>query len=132
MTLFSYGSLVFPEVMRAVTGRSFAHEPGRLFGWRRTRFRARTYPGIQADAAASTPGTLWHGIDLRSAQRLDCFETSDYERRILPVRAASGAELQAHVYVVRAESLHLLSQEPWERPRFARESLAGFLRRLRR
>ena len=132
MALFSYGSLVFPEVMRAVTGRSFAHEPARLFGWRRTLFRGRTYPGIRADAAVSTPGTLWHGVDPRSAERLDRFETSDYERRVLRVRIAGGAEREAHVYVVRAGSLAQLSQQPWERSRFARESLAGFLRALRR
>lgn len=131
MRLFSYGSLEFAEVMRAVTGRSFAHEPARLFGWRRNCFRGQIFPGVRADPAATTPGTLWHGIDARSAQRLDAFETRAYERRTLPVRTAQG-ELEAEVYVVRADSLALLSHAPWERARFARESLAPFLRGLRR
>ena len=118
--------------MRAVTGRSFGHEPARLFGWRRTCFRGRSYPGIRADSAASTSGTLWHGIDPHAAELLDRFETADYERRTLPVRTARGSEVEADVYVVRTASLHLLSHEPWERARFARESLDAFLRALRR
>ena len=131
MTLFCYGSLVFAEVMRAVTGRSFAHEPARLFGWRRTCFRGRVFPGIQPHAGGSTSGTLWRGIDARSAQLLDAYETSAYERVRLPARTSAG-EVPADVYVVRANARHLLSQAPWTPESFARDSLAEFLRALRR
>jgi gamma-glutamylcyclotransferase (GGCT)/AIG2-like uncharacterized protein YtfP len=131
VTLFCYGSLVFAEVMRAVTGRSFPHEPARLFGWRRTRFRGLSFPGIQPHGEGSTSGTLWRGIDTRSAQLLDAYETAAYERIALPVRTSAG-EVRADVYVVRPEARHLLSQAPWTPEAFARDSLAEFLRALRR
>jgi len=131
VNLFSYGSLEFAEVMRAVTGRSFAHEPARLFGWRRVRFRGRPYPGIEPCARATVAGTLWRGIDAASAARLDAFEGAAYARVQLPVRAG-GADRAADVYVVCEDSRPLLSDEPWDKAAFARESLARFLRALAR
>src|SRR5262245_64477881 len=110
MTLFCYGSLEFAEVMRAVTGRSFAHARARLGGWERRRLRGRSYPGLRPHAGASTAGTLWQGIDPGSAARLDRFEGALYERRTLPVRAAGGLA-DAEVYVIREEHLGELSAE---------------------
>ena len=131
MTLFCYGSLEFAEVMRWVTGRSFAHGPARLEGWVRLRVRGRSYPGLRTRARACTPGTLWRGIDEVSAARLDRFEGALYEPRPLPVRTASG-KVTAQVYVVRDARRSELSNEPWDKARFARESLAEFLRALSR
>jgi len=130
VTLFCYGSLEFAEVMRAVTGRAFAHERARLDGWERRRFRGRSFPGLRARAGASTSGTVWHGIDARSAARLDAFEGALYERRGLTVRTNGGLAV-ADVYVTSADHLDQLSNEPWDPLRFARETLPTFLRSLR-
>jgi len=132
VTLFCYGTLVFPEVMRAVTGRSFAHEPARLAGWVRLHFRGRPYPGLRARLGGSTPGVLWHGVDAASSARLDRFEGALYERRTLRVRTARGADVAAQVYVVAETELGRLSSQPWEPSRFARESLRDFLRAITR
>lgn len=132
MTLFCYGSLEFAEVMRAVTGRSFAHEPARLEGWLRVRVRGRAYPGLRPRPRACTPGTLWRGIDEVSAARLDRFEGALYQRRALPVRAKPGVVVTAQVYVVPEERRSELSNEPWDKARFARDSLAEFVRALSR
>ena len=126
MTFFTYGSLEFAAVMRAVTGRSFAHERARLDGWVRLRIRGAEYPGIRPRRGASTPGTLWRGVDPESAARMDAFESSLYERRSLPVRSAAGESLDALVYAIRPEHYGELSHEPWDKARFARESLAAF------
>jgi gamma-glutamylcyclotransferase (GGCT)/AIG2-like uncharacterized protein YtfP len=130
VTLFCYGSLEFAEVMRRVTGRTFAHEPARLEGWVRLRFRGRAFPGLRPRSWACTPGTLWRGIDEASAARLDRFEGALYERRALPVRARSGVTVTAQVYVTASERRGDLSHEPWDRARFVRKSLAEFLRAL--
>jgi gamma-glutamylcyclotransferase (GGCT)/AIG2-like uncharacterized protein YtfP len=132
MELFCYGSLEFPAVMRAVTGRSFPHERARLDGWVRLRIRGADYPGIRPRAGASTPGTLWRDLDADSLARLDRFETALYERLVLPVRTASGESLDAQVYAIRSEHRRELSNQPWDRARFARESLAAFVRALTR
>lgn len=130
MLLFSYGSLMFSEVMCAVTGRSFAHEPARLTGWVRLRIRGGGFPGVRARAWASTSGVLWRGIDERSFGRLDGFETWHYERRTLSVRTGAGEDVRAEVYVIAERHLGELTQEPWDPQRFARVTLRPFVRTL--
>jgi gamma-glutamylcyclotransferase (GGCT)/AIG2-like uncharacterized protein YtfP len=132
VTLFCYGSLEFAEVMRWVTRRSFPHEPARLAGWVRLRLRGRSYPGLRPRAWASTPGTLWRGIDEVSAARLDAFEGALYQRRALSVRSGAGVAVTAQVYVVAEARRSELSNEPWDKARFARAELAEFLRALNR
>ena len=46
------------------------------------------------------------------------------------VRTGAGLAV-AEVYVTRAEHLAQLSGEPWDRLRFARETLPGFVRAIR-
>ena len=129
-SVFTYGSLVFAPVMRAVTGRSFSHERARLDGWVRLRIRGERYPGLRPRAIASTPGILWHGVDAESLARLDRFELAIYERLALRVRTARGESVQADVYVIRPEHYARLSHEPWDPARFARESLPAFVRAI--
>ncbi len=132
MELFCYGSLEFAEVMRAVTGRSFPHEPARLDGWVRLRARRGAYPGLRPRARASTSGTLWRGVDPASAAKLDRFEGALYVRRTLQVRTSRGERVAAEVYVVPDERRRELSTQTWDKARFARESLAAFVRAISR
>ncbi|MEX2206755.1 MAG: gamma-glutamylcyclotransferase family protein [Myxococcota bacterium] len=131
MLLFCYGSLEFDEVMREVTGRSFAAEPATLEGFARYRVREADYPGLLPEPGAHTDGTLYRALDAASLAELDRFEGALYERRMLDVRTPDGGRASAQVYVVREAHRHTLSREPWDKQAFARESLSGFVRRLR-
>lgn len=131
MKLFCYGSLEFAEVMREVTGRSFAAEPATLDGFARYRVRDADYPGLLPEPGARTDGTLYRALDAASLAALDRFEGGLYERRTLDVRTRDGASAAAQVYVVREAHRRALSREPWDKQTFARESLPGFVRRLR-
>lgn len=44
--LFVYGSLTFPEVLRAVIGRVPTLEPAVVTGWRRVALSGRPYPAL--------------------------------------------------------------------------------------
>lgn len=127
MDVFTYGSLEFPAVLRAVIGRVPACEPALLEGFARFRVRDATYPGIVAARGARTEGTLWRGLDAAAVAALDRFEGALYERRLLPVQTRAGATVQAHVYVVRDARRDVLGPEPWDKALFEREHLAGFL-----
>jgi hypothetical protein len=48
------------------------------------------------------------------------------------VRAGSSGVVTAQIYVIAEARRSELSNEPWDKARFARESLAGFLRALSR
>ena len=130
MLLFCYGSLEFAEVMREVTGRSFAGEPATLDGFARYRVRDADYPGLVPESGARTVGTLFRALDAVALAALDRFEGALYERKTLDVRRRGG-NAAAQVYVVRESHRHTLSSEPWDKRAFARDRLAGFVQRLR-
>ncbi len=131
MLLFCYGSLEFANVMRAVTGRTFAGEPAALDGFARYRVRAADYPGLVPESGASTDGTLWRGLDAGALAVLDRFEGALYERLCVDVRVRDGRSVGAHAYVVRESNRSSLSHEPWDKRAFERDRLESFLLRIR-
>ena len=130
--IFAYGTLEFVEVMDAVAGRRFPSRPARLAGYARRLMAGRRYPGIILAEGHATEGTLYSEVDGASLQRLDGFEGSLYRRIEVQVSTQGGALQNAWAWVVSDELRDLLSGEPWDKQRFAREELAGFVRSLAR
>ena len=129
-TLFTYGTLCLPEVMQAVTGRVFPAQPGRLSGYRCRLLRRRVYPGLVAEAGASTAGVLHFGIDATSLARLDEFESEVYRHQVVRVTAADGGEVEAIAYLLQDASRHLLGERDWDEAAFRRRYLRDYLRRI--
>ena len=130
--LFAYGTLQFPEVMEAVTGRRFPGVEATLRGHLRRRLEARPYPGIVAREGEETPGRVYREIDPRSLARLDVFEGRIYDRRRVQVRTAGGALVEAWAYVLAEPYAHLLSPEPWDARDFLARHRDAFLQSCRR
>ena len=124
--VFAYGTLEFAELVEAVAGRRFPSEPALLEGFARSMVRGAEYPGIAPAPGARTPGILYSGVDAAALAALDRFEGELYERREVVVRTASG-ETAALAWVLREESRHLLTGEPWDRERFAAHHLRAWL-----
>jgi len=126
-TVFCYGTLVWPEVVEAVTGQRFCCARAVLPGFVRFRLRDEVYPAVVARAGAETDGRVWLGVDTRALARLDAFEGQLYERRALPVRGDGGETFPAWTYVLHPRAHGRLSDEPWDRDAFAARHLAAFL-----
>ena len=114
--------------MLQITGRRFPSEPATLEGFARSMLRGEAYPGIAPAAGARTQGTLYSGLDPESLALLDRFESELYERLELRVATASG-ERSAFAWVVRSQHRMLLTDEPWDRDRFAARHLREWLAR---
>lgn len=128
--LFTYGTLMFPEVWQAVVGRSFRSTPAILTGYEIFRVAGAHYPGIIAvdfsptsgprppTSPAVVAGLLYSDLDAASLERLDRFEGDEYRRQSVIVTRVDGCQLDAEAYVVRNESRHLLTAEPWTAEKF--------------
>lgn len=127
MKFFAYGSLEFPDVMEAVTGRRFAGCEAVLEGFARELLAERPYPGLAPRPGARTTGVLYDGLDVRAFELLDLFEDDFYARRALDVSGDDGRVVRAEVYVVEETHVSLLTGAPWSRTRFAARHLPGFL-----
>jgi gamma-glutamylcyclotransferase (GGCT)/AIG2-like uncharacterized protein YtfP len=127
IALFCYGTLEIPEVMQAVTGRSFDASVALLSDHARYLLHGETYPGVLHSYRSEVAGVLYHGVDRDSLTLLDVFEGDFYRRSSVQVTTATRQRMAAQAYVVPPNHEPLLSQRPWEREHFVAHHLDDFL-----
>ena len=126
---FTYGSLMWADIMARVCGHEFASEPASLADHRRHPVRGQDYPGLRAAAGGLVPGRVYRDVDAAAWARLDTFEGEEYERADVVVALADGTALPAQVYRFRdAFADHLLPGD-WDAEAFAREGRGRFMAR---
>jgi gamma-glutamylcyclotransferase (GGCT)/AIG2-like uncharacterized protein YtfP len=131
MHVFTYGTLMFAEVWRAVVGHDFSTVEGSAADFAIFRVKNAVFPGIVEVAAAAVKGVVYLDVDERSLERLDRFEDDFYERRTLAIDCADGITRMAEAYVVPEAHRGVLTAEPWERETFRasgglEQFIAGF------
>lgn len=132
MHVFTYGTLMFPEVWQAVVGRPFANVGGQVTGFATYRVRDAVYPGmVAATTLEVVQGVVYFDVDSAAVSRLDQFEDDFYRRETVPVRCDDGRICDADAYLVPPEKRAVLTEEPWSRDDFvARDDLQHFLARF--
>ncbi|MBD3245515.1 MAG: hypothetical protein GF333_00705 [Candidatus Omnitrophica bacterium] len=92
-SLFVYGTLQFPEIMRNVTGKTFPARPARLQGYRRYRVRGDQtedpYPAVVKEKGV-VQGLLVSGIDEATLRKIDQYEGGEYTRKWVKVLSENG------------------------------------------
>ncbi|WP_457389551.1 gamma-glutamylcyclotransferase family protein [Roseateles sp. P5_E1] len=126
---FTYGSLMWADIMARVCGREFASEPASLAGHARHPVRGQDYPGLQAAPGGLVPGRLYRDVDADAWERLDAFEGVEYERADVVVALADGNALLAQVYRFRPEFADRLLPGDWDADAFAQEGRERFIAR---
>lgn len=143
MHLFTYGTLMFPEVWRIIvcpdhSGKDFETTPATLPGYEIRRVHDAVYPGIiisnalnsdpRPPASSAVPGLLYFELDPASVARLDRFEGDDYRRASVQVTTPDHGEITADTYIIPPENRHLLTDELWTPAEFQkRGDLARFV-----
>lgn len=126
---FTYGSLMWADIMARVCGVALQSEPARLPGHRRHSVRGEDYPGLRPAEGGVVQGRLYRGIGAVQWARLDAFEGADYERVEVSVELPDGRAEMACVYRFRAELVARLLADDWDPQRFEREGRERFLAR---
>jgi len=114
MDIFTYGTLMSPDIMMRVAGCRPDSCIAHLHGFRRSRVKGEEYPGIRENAEAMVQGILYLDVPEAAAQRLDVFEGEMYERRSVQVQTDGGVEKRAMAYVFRPGYHDLLTEIPWD------------------
>lgn len=127
MHLFTYGSLMFPDVWFRVAAATFPTQPATLSDFAAWKVRGETYPGLAPAPGEATTGVLHLDVTAEAAARLDDFEGPFYERTAVEVALADGARVAAFAYVVRPAHRHDLEPVRWQADEFRRRHLAHFL-----
>ena len=129
--LFTYGTLQIPEVMEAVTGRSWKWRAAVAIGFAQYLLINEIYPGMVSEKSAVTTGRLYEGLDPEAWKLLDQFEDSVYQRKSIEVVSESQERVVAFAYVLPLHEAHRLTRYPWERNVFVQEHLSRYLSQCR-
>ncbi|HEY3391950.1 MAG TPA: gamma-glutamylcyclotransferase family protein [Lacipirellulaceae bacterium] len=132
MHVFTYGTLMFPQVWKAVVGREFVSTAGSAIGYAIYRVRDAVFPGIiAAGDRDAVSGVVYLDVDQASLARLDLFEDDFYRRESLWVDCDDGQRRAADAYVVPSENRDVLTNEIWLPDEFvASGGLDYFIRRF--
>ncbi len=125
--LFAYGTLEIPEVMEAVTGRSWASAEARVTGFARFLLKDRIYPGLITTPGAVCSGRLYYQLDDRTLAILDAFEDEVYTRTRIEADVPGRRSLEAYAYLIPPSHRACLTTIPWDPRAFRASHLLRYL-----
>ncbi len=127
MDLFTYGTLMVPEIMRHVAGCDLQGVAVTVEGYVRYGVRGEQYPGVIGSADERVEGILYRDVPTEAMRRLDLFEGEMYHREtVRVVRKSDGVAMAAEVYVFKPAYAHLLTGDPWDFQRFLKNGRKFF------
>lgn len=118
--IFTYGSLMFPQVWESVVCGTCRSAPATVHGYARFAVMGQTYPGMIACPGAAVRGQVYFDVDAADLSALDAFEGPAYRRDRLVAALDDGATLTVGAYIHIDKSS--LSDAPWDPERFRIES----------
>lgn len=132
--IFTYGTLMYPKVFKRVTGRPFSTQPARVWGIKRRAIVGDVYPVAYSAKFAygcsqinahncELQGRVYFNITPRALSKLDHYEGSLYERKLIHCYTAAGRKLRAHIYILRPKFLQRASQKLWRPEGFQSKQL---------
>ena len=124
--VFVYGTLLFPEILEGLTGRSFSMQQAELLNFKRLRVAQGDYPAIIAAEGESVSGKLVLNVDARSMEMLRFYEGDDYDCRKLEVKLKTQT-VAAQVFAWNKEP-DLLTVPDWNLKNFEQYFLQDYIR----
>ncbi len=116
ISLFTYGSLMFPQVWQRVVCGRYSQALAEVEGYARYAVRNATYPGMVAQAGASVNGVVYFNVSEADIAMLDAFEGGDYRRVTVSARLPDGEiiPVEAYLFINPAD----LAEQGWEPENF--------------
>ena len=134
VNVFAYGSLMFSDVLFAVTGAWMRSESAAVRGHCVYAVKGKSYPALLRLPAGVAQGRLYRGISAAQLKRLDAFEGTWYVRRRVHVLTAQGRTV-AFAYAWHPAQRNRVAPAGWDDQAFAayrRRRFAAHWRRRRR
>jgi gamma-glutamylcyclotransferase (GGCT)/AIG2-like uncharacterized protein YtfP len=131
--IFVYGTLLFPEILEKLTGKTFESKEGYLNDSKRYQIFddniPRKYPAIIESKGNQVFGKIILNVDQESLNILDYFEDEKYESKTLKAYLKDGEEFEVLVYVWREEFRDMLKGD-WNIDYFKDNYLSIYLNEI--
>ena len=131
MRFFFYGTLIDPDVRKAVLGRlaPLSVEPATLPGWRRFPAKGVSFPIARRDPTAGIDGVLARGLTPAAGRKLDAYEGDGYRRTDVEI-VAGGKTRSAILYVDDGSGTLTAGPGEWSYEAWVRRHKRAFLATL--
>ena len=126
-SLFTYGTLMIPQIICMLIRREISGEEAVLSGYRRGLIRNETYPGIIADPGHNVTGILYRQLSPDDLAILDQYEGEMYILKPVTVKLNYRKE-HTVTYILHSSFEQLLTEEDWDSEYFRKYDLDRFLR----
>ena len=130
--IFVYGTLIFPEVVLKLTGKSFQTKDAILKGYKRCKIfdqhTPRRYPAIIESNNDFVKGKILFDVDEESLKVLDFFEDNDYIRKE-EIVFIGKKEFLTYVYVWNPKLKEKLMKK-WSPEEFQQKHLRDYLEKV--
>ncbi len=127
LPLFVYGTLMWPDVLKAVIGRIPAMEDAILEGHRRLKIKNAIYPALIIAPSYTVKGKLIRGLSNKELLIIDDFEGDEYTRKEVMIKTATGNIEAAFVYIFNDDYLYLLKDEDWKPSELSEKVIKRFI-----
>ncbi|MFV0590483.1 MAG: gamma-glutamylcyclotransferase family protein [Draconibacterium sp.] len=125
--VFVYGSLLFTEIVQALTGTNFTTKEGVLHGFKRCTIHGADYPALVHCKETSVKGKVLQNVDSRSLEILKFYEGDEYE--CIPASVLiENKTMDALVFVWKGNADFL--NGAWDEKAFEEASLENYLNEI--
>jgi len=123
--VFVYGTLLFPEVVKGLTGYSFQTIEATLNGYHRCTVKNSDYPAIVKKPGSQVDGKILLNLDNRSYEILRFFEGDEYQCISVDVQTANS-KYTACVFIWMGAN-EMLEKADWNPELFKKNGLTDYL-----
>lgn len=127
-TVFTYGSLMYPQVWEKIVRQRYDHLPAVLPAYQRKQVKNAEFPAIVAREESQVSGVAYFNVNHLDMKLLDDFEGEIYSRNGVTI-FVNGVAHDAQAYVLRPKFRHLLSRMDWEPEHFVSHQMQAFIKR---
>ncbi|MCE4565989.1 gamma-glutamylcyclotransferase [Maribellus sp. CM-23] len=125
--VFVYGSLLFSEVVQALTGTSFPTQEAILHNFKRLAVSEADYPAVFPSKGSKVKGKLLQNVDRRSLEILKFYEGDEYECISTAIHV-KNKRTEALVFVWKGDAKLLNGN--WDEKQFQETSLETYIQEI--
>ena len=118
MNVFVSGPLMFRDVVKAVTGKTFHVQCGLLNGYAQFLIGDEGQSALIPFPDRVVTGVVYLEVDDTSLLKLDAFQGRRFKRREVSIEAENGEWLEAEAYELNLNHKTLLTAKEWDEDEF--------------
>jgi len=124
--LFSYGTMMCPEIIEKLAGKPLTGVPGRVKNHRALCVRGELYPGMVQGHGGEVEG-LVYTFPSYLWPEFDAFEGEGYLRKPVRVWYDNGKRELVQAYLFHPEYRNRLTRKPWDFDTFLLSGKGAFM-----